>query len=64
MAITSPPNYKYYTGEIKLFVTRQFTVEDEIVITENVVSEILDTSSLNVEIETWPEYDIWRTVCH
>ena len=58
MAITSPPNYKYYTGEIKLFVTRQFTVEDEIVITENVVSEILDTSSLNVEIETWPEYDI------
>ena len=56
--ITSPANYKYYSGNIKLFVNREFDVEDDVVITKDVDCELIDTSGLQVEINTWGEYDL------
>jgi hypothetical protein len=56
--ITSPANYKSYSGNIKLFVHREFDVEDDIVITKHVDCELMDTSELEIEINTWGEYDV------
>ena len=56
--ITSPPNHKFYSGKIELFVNREFDVEDDGVITRKVDFEIMDTSELEDEVRTWGEYDI------
>ena len=42
--ITSPANYKSYSGDIKLFVNRSFDVEGDIVRTNDIDCEIMDTS--------------------
>lgn len=56
--ITSPANYKSYSGDIKLFVNRSFDVEGDIVRTNDIDCEIMDTSALEAEINTWGEDDL------
>lgn len=56
--ITSPANYKSYSGDIKLFVNRSFDVKGDIVRTNDIDCEIMDTSALEVEINTWGEDDL------
>lgn len=56
--ITSPANYKSYYGNIKLFVNREFDVENDVVITKDVDCNLLDTNELEVEINSWGEYDV------
>ena len=50
--ITSPANYKSYSGDIKLLVNRSFDVEGDIVRTNDIDCEIMDTSALETEINT------------
>ena len=56
--ITSPASHKSYSGDIKLFVTRVFDVKDDIVITKDIDFEIIDTSTLEEEINIWGEDDL------
>lgn len=56
--ITSPANYKSYSGDIKLLVNRSFDVEGDIVRTNDIDCEIMDTSALETEINTWGEDDL------
>ena len=57
--ITSPANYKSYYGNIKLFVNREFDVENDAVVTKDIDCNLLDTNELEAEINTWAEYDVW-----
>lgn len=57
--ITSPANYKSYTGDIKLFITRKFDVKDGIIETKHIDCEIIDTSSLEEVVNTWGEDDYY-----
>lgn len=56
--ITSPANYKSYSGDIKLLVNRSFDVKGDIVRTNDIDCEIMDTSALEAEINTWGEDDL------
>lgn len=56
--ITSPANYKSYSGDIKIFVNRSFDVQGDIVRTNDIDCEIMDTSALEAEINTWGEDDL------
>jgi len=56
--ITSPANYKSYSGDIKLLVNRSFDVKGDIVRTNDIDCEIMDTSALEAEINTWGGDDL------
>ena len=54
--ITSPANYKTYTGKINIFVTRNFEVIGKVLKTKSFNLEHIDTSELEIEINTWEEF--------
>lgn len=55
--VTSPANYKTYTGKINISVTRNFEVLGKILKTKSFNLEHIDTSELEIEINTWEEFD-------
>lgn len=55
--VTSPANYKTYNGEVVISVVRNFEVENQRVKTSDFKTDILDTSNLETEINTWGEIE-------
>lgn len=55
--ITSPANYKTYTGKINISVTRDFEVLGKVLKTRSFNLKHIDTSELEIEINTWEEFD-------
>lgn len=55
--VTSPANYKTYNGEVVISIIRNFEVKKQRVETRDLKIDIIDTSNLETEINTWGEIE-------